>query len=147
MLNKKLILVLIVILVPGILLASGCRRPGPHGAAAYFMVDYIAETLDLRDAQREQLNGIKDELLEKAKALREGHQSLREEIMVQLKSDAVDRQKLKDMVAEKRARMDEVISLVIDRLAEFHQTLTLEQKTKLVDKIQSFIKFHHPGWG
>ena len=43
--------------------------------------------------------------------------------------------------------MDEVISLVIDRLAEFHQTLTLEQKTKLVDKIQSFKKFHHPGGG
>jgi len=40
--------------------------------------------------------------------------------------------------------MDELIDLGIDRLVEFHKTLTPEQKTKLVKKLENFEKWHHP---
>jgi len=37
-------------------------------------------------------------------------------------------------VAEHRSRMDELVDLAIGRLAEFHRTLSPQQKAKLVDK-------------
>jgi hypothetical protein len=38
--------------------------------------------------------------------------------------------------------MDEMIDLAVVRIAEFHRTLTPEQKAKLVKKVESFRKYH-----
>ncbi len=38
------------------------------------------------------------------------------------------------------------IDLIVIRLAEFHKTLTAEQKEKLIAKIETFKKWHGKGW-
>jgi Spy/CpxP family protein refolding chaperone len=71
--------------------------------------------------------------------------SMHEELVVQLRSEEIDQVRVKDLIAEHRAKMDEIVDLVVTRLSEFHQTLTPEQKEKLVAKIETFKKWHHRG--
>jgi Spy/CpxP family protein refolding chaperone len=127
MVKKGLTIVLICIFISGALIFTGCRSHS-HQGKVEFMVDYIAETLDLTDPQREQLDGIK------------------EEFMAELRKDQIDQVKIRDLIAQKRAQMDEIIELAVTSLTEFHKTLSLEQREKLVAKIEYFHEKHQHRW-
>ena len=142
MVRKGLYILLIGILISGIGLFSGCRRHS-HGHKAEFMVDYISEALDLNESQQAQLDQIKDELMAKAKGMHADKESLHEELVTQLRSKEIDQVRVMAVIAEHREKMDEIIDLVVVRLAEFHKTLTAEQKEKLIAKIETFKKWHH----
>ena len=142
MVKKGLYILLIGMLISGVALFSGCRRHS-HGHKAEFMVDYISEALDLNESQQAQLDQIKDELMAKAKGMHADKESLHEELVTQLRSEEIDQVRVKAVVAEHREKMDEIIDLVVVRLAEFHKTLTAEQKEKLIAKIETFKKWHH----
>ena len=145
MAKKVLKSFVVLLLIAGIAAFIGCRRHS-HAHKAEFMVDYMSETLDLSESQKEQLDQIKDEVMEKAKQMHADKEAMREELMAQLKSEAIDKEVVKEMVARHRDRMDEIIDLLVDRLAEFHKTLTPEQKDKLVAKIETFKKWHGSSW-
>ena len=142
MVRKGLYILLIGMLISGIALLSGCRRHS-HGHKAEFMVDYISETLDLNESQQVQMDQIKDEFMAKARQMHADKESLHEELVAQLRSEEIDQVRVKAVVAEHRAQMDEIVDLVVVRLAEFHKTLTPEQKEKLIAKIETFKKWHH----
>ena len=136
---------MIALLIAAVAGFSGCR-PHSHANKAAFMVDYISETLDLSESQQEQLNRIKDELMEKAQQMRAGRASMYGEIIAQLRSEEIDQARVMAIIAERRAQMNELIDLLVVRLAEFHKTLTQEQKEKLVAKIETFKKWHEDSW-
>ncbi len=142
MVKKALYISLIGLLVSGVAMLSGCRR-NSHGHKAEFMVDYISETLDLNESQQAQLDGIKDELLAKAHGMHADKASMHAELVTQLRSEEIDQELVKAKIAEHRAKMDEIVDLIVVRLAEFHKTLTAEQKEKLIAKIETFKKWHH----
>jgi len=142
MLKKGLYFLLIGMLISGVALFSGCRRHS-HGHKAEFMVDYISETLDLNESQQAQLDQIKDELMEKAQQMHADKESMHAELVAQLRSEEIDQMRVKAVIAEHRAQMDEILDLVVLRLSEFHKTLTSEQKEKLIAKIETFKKWHH----
>ena len=142
MVKKGLHISLIALLIAAVAGFSGCRR---HSQAhkAEFIADYISETLDLTEAQQAQLNQIKDELMEKAQQMRTNKESMHAELVAQLRSEEIDQALVKARIAAHRAQMDDIIDLVVVRLAEFHKTLTAEQKEKLIAKIETFKKWHH----
>jgi len=142
MVKKGLYILLIGMLISGVALFSGCRRHS-HGHKAEFIVDYISETLDLNDSQQAQLDQIKDELMEKAKLMHADKASMHAELVAQLRSEEIDQELVKAKIAEHRAKMDEIVDLIVVRLSEFHKTLTPEQKEKLIAKIETFKKWHH----
>ncbi len=142
MVRKGLHIMLIGMLVSGVAMFSGCRRHS-QGHKAAFMVDYISETLDLNENQQAQLEQIKGEVMAKAQQMHADKESMHEELVVQLRSEEIDQVRVKALVAEHRAKMDEVVDLIVVRLAEFHKTLTPEQKEKLISKIETFKKWHH----
>ena len=141
MIKKGLYISLIGMLISGVALFSGCRRHS-HSHKAEFMVDYISETLDLNESQQAQLDQIKNELLAKAQGMHADKESMGEELVAQLRSEEIDQVRVKTLVAEHRAKMDEIVDLIVVRLAEFHKTLTPEQKEKLIAKIETFKKWH-----
>ena len=145
MLKKGLYISMITLLIAGVAGFSGCRRHG-HAHKAEFMVDYISETLDLNESQQAQLNQIKEELMEKAQKMHANKESMHEELVTQLRSEEIDQALVKAKIAEHRVQMDDIIDLIVVRLAEFHKTLTPEQKEKLVAKIETFKKWHGNGW-
>ena len=145
MLKKGLYISLIGILISSLGFFSGCRRHS-HAHKAEFMVDYITETLDLSESQQAQLNQIKEELLEKAQQMHANKESMHEELVNQLRSEEIDQALVKARIAEHRAQMDDIINLIVVRFAEFHKTLTPEQKEKLIAKIETFKKWHGKSW-
>jgi Spy/CpxP family protein refolding chaperone len=145
MVRKGLYFLIISVLVSSLGLFSGCRRSS-HAHKAEFMVDYISETLDLDENQQAQLNQIKDELMAKVGQMRADRASMQEELLAQLRSEEIDQARIKAMIAERRAQMDAIIDLIVVRLAEFHKTLTPEQREKLVGKIETFKKWHDENW-
>ena len=145
MLKKGLNLTLIAVLLIGIIGFTGCRRHSPDQKAE-FMVDYVSETLDLSESQRAHLDQIKKEMLEKAMEMRADKKTMHAELVVQLKREKIDKDSLKSMVNDHKNKMEVLIDLGIERLAEFHETLTPEQREKLVGKVESFKKWHGHGW-
>ena len=136
---------MVALLIVGVAGLSGCRRHS-HAHKAEFMVDYITETLDLNESQQEQLNQIKDEVMAEAKEMHANKESMHAELVAQLRSEEIDQALVKAKIAEHRARMDEIVDLIVVRLAEFHKTLTAEQKEKLIAKLETFKKWHGKGW-
>ena len=109
-------------------------------------MDYVSETLDLSESQRAHLDLIKEEMLEKAMEMRADKKTMHTELVAQLKSEKIDKDSLKAMVNDHKIKMEALIDLGIERLAEFHETLTHEQREKLVAKVESFKKWHGHGW-
>jgi|MudIll2142460700_1097286.scaffolds.fasta_scaffold61890_2 Spy/CpxP family protein refolding chaperone len=142
----KKIEIVVVAVLPLMVFAviNGCRHERHPGAE--FMVDYLAEALDLDDAQRRQVDQIRDELMAKGKELKAGHRRATEELKGLVMADTLNQERLKAIVAEHRGRMDELVDLAILRLADFHRTLSAEQKAKLVSKIERFSKMRRSRW-
>ena len=145
MVKKRLTISLISVFVSAVLLFSGCRSHSPHHKAE-FMVDYIAETLDLNAEQRAQLDGIKEEFLAKAKEMHARKEAMHAEFKVELLKEQIDQQRIKELIAQKREHMTEIIDLAVVRLTEFHATLTPEQREKLVAKLEYFHEKHKSHW-
>ena len=145
MVKKGLYFSLIAFLLISIAGFAGCRRHSPDQKAE-FMVDYVSETLDLNESQKAHLDQIKEELLEKGVQMRADKATMHAELITQLRSEEIDQDRLKSMVTAHRVKMEELIDLAIVKLAEFHKTLSPEQREKLVAKLESFKKWHGRGW-
>ena len=145
MVKKGLTIALICAFVSGALVFTGCRSHS-HDGKVEFMVDYVAETLDLTEPQTEQLDGIKEEFMAKAKEMHAQKEAMHAEFMAELRKENIDQENLKDLIAQKRANMDEFINLAVARLVEFHKTLSTEQREKLVAKIEWFHEKHQHSW-
>ena len=145
MVKKGLYILMMALLIAGVAGISGCRRHS-HAQKLEFMVDYISETLDLSESQQAHLNQIKEELMAKARQMHADKDSMREELIAQLRSEEIDQTLVKARIAEHRDQMDGIVDLMVVRLAEFHKTLTPEQKEKLIAKIETFKKWHGKSW-
>jgi hypothetical protein len=82
MLKKGLTIATICVLISAALVFTGCRSDS-HQGKVEFMVDYISETLDLTDPQREQLDGIKEEFMAKAKEMHAEKEAMHDEFMAE----------------------------------------------------------------
>ena len=145
MLKKGLTIALIGVFISGALIFTGCRSHS-HQHKAEFMVDYIAETIDATDEQRAQLDGIKDEFVAKAKEMHDQKAAMHAAFMAELRKEELSRETLNDLIDQKRTQIDEFVNLAMDRLIEFHKTLSAEQREKLVTKIEYFHEKHQNKW-
>ena len=141
MLKKGLYSVMMLSLVLSVGFFSGCRNHH-HGRGAEFAVDYVTEVLDLTEAQQTHLNQIKDEFMVKRDQMRANKAKHYDEIIDILGSEEIDQERVRVIIAEHRAQMDEMVDLAVVRFSEFHRTLTPEQTAKLVNKIEDFRRYH-----
>ena len=145
MLKKGLTIAVICVFISGALIFTGCRSHS-HQGKAEFMVDYIAETLDLTETQRAQLDGIKAEFIGKAGEMHAQKETMHNEFMAELRKEELDAQRLRELISQKQEQMDQMINLAVTRLVEFHKTLSPEQREKLVAKIEYFHEKHQDHW-
>jgi Spy/CpxP family protein refolding chaperone len=136
---------LIAVMGLGSALFVGCNHRG-HDRGAAFMLDYMAEALDLNENQQAMASSYKDEIMAKVKSMHSEKKQMHDEIKTQLAGETIDKLRVKALVAEHRTGMDEVIDLAVDRVAEFHATLSPEQRTKLISKLEKFEKRHRRNW-
>ena len=129
----------------GSALFVGCHHRGGHRGAD-FMVDYMTEVLDLTEDQEEMADAYKNEILAKAKEMRADKQQIHAEIKAQLGSEEIDTERVKALMVEHRQGMEVVMNLAVERIAEFHATLSPEQRAKLVAKLEKWEKRCSRNW-
>lgn len=128
-------IVLVLVLISGLGFLSGCRHRSPEQRAEWITAK-IASKLELSDVQKTELNSFKDELLKKRKELHQSRMTIHEELINQLGLEKIDQENLKEVIRKEEARLDETISLFVERLAAFHASLTPKQREKLIELVK-----------
>jgi periplasmic protein CpxP/Spy len=141
MLRKKKLGVWISILVVGLMCLGGCRHHTPEKMADR-VIDDLTAKLELNAAQQQHLKAIKTEMLVKASEMKKARQSMHEEILTELQKDVLDQEKLKNMVNTRKTEMGDMANIFIAQMAQFHGTLSPEQKKKLVEYVKDKEKRH-----
>jgi Spy/CpxP family protein refolding chaperone len=141
MLKKTISSLAILAVICSLLLVSACRHYSPEKRTQWMMKKFTKD-LNLNDSQKEQLDVFKTEIMMKGRELRVAYKNTMEEMSLQLRSDKFDKQKVEDAVSKITAPQDEFISLFIEKLADFHSSLTSEQKEILAKKLD---KMKHHG--
>jgi Spy/CpxP family protein refolding chaperone len=142
MLRIKTSGVLISILVVGLICLGGCRHHSPEKMVDRVIGDLTAK-LELSAAQQQQLQVMKTELSGKAARMKKARQSVHEEVLTELQKDVLDQEKLKKMVNIRMTEIDEAANIFITGLAQFHSTLSPEQRKKFVEYIKDKEKRYH----
>jgi Spy/CpxP family protein refolding chaperone len=140
-----MIITILTLVGLGTTLFAGCHHRGGHRGAD-FMVDYMTEVLDLTAAQEEMADAFKNEILAEAKEMHAEKKQMHAEIKAQLGSESIDTERVKALLVEHRKGMETVMDLAVDRIAEFHATLSPEQRAKLIKKLEKWeARYHRDG--
>ena len=140
MLKKTIYSLVILAIISSLLLVSACRHYSPEKRTNWMMKKFTKD-LNLNDSQKEQLDVFKTEMVMKGRELRVAYKNTMEEMGLQLRSDEFDKGKVEDAVLKIKDPQDEFISLFIEKLADFHSSLTSEQKTILAKKLDKMKKY------
>lgn len=110
-----------------------------HEKIAGRLIKKVGKELDLKNEQKTMLRDISSELIKKHEALREERDPLFSDLIREIEKDKPDKDALNRLFDEKMALVSEMHALAVDRLLDFHATLTPDQKKKLTILIQK----HH----
>jgi Spy/CpxP family protein refolding chaperone len=138
---KIVMAVLAVMLGAMALVLPGCMRHDP-GKRAECAVSRISSKLDLSKEQEKVLVGIKDELMAKRGEFKPVRTALFDEIVRQTRSDKVDAGEINKRLDALEAKIREMRPILVSRFAEFHATLTPEQRAKLANEMEKRRKWH-----
>jgi Spy/CpxP family protein refolding chaperone len=129
------------LIISGILLAGCgprhffCATPEERAA---MIVKKITCDLKLTKEQVEKVNKIKDEILARTKDLRDEREAVHKEFMDLVKSDKLDKNKLTVFVNKREDKIRALKPFFIDKMVEFHNILTPEQRVKAAEKMEKF---------
>jgi Spy/CpxP family protein refolding chaperone len=121
--------------------AGGCghshpRDPAEVAAAVSARVDDLLDDLKATDAQRQQVNAVKDRMLAKAQALHQAGQPLHQELMAQWNSPDPDRARLHALVDQQMDALRSFAHDAVDAGADVHAILTPDQRAQLTKKME-----------
>lgn len=133
--------VVLALLLSGTLLFSGCKHSSPEKRITQ-VINYLIDELDLNAEQQEMLADMQHEFIEKHAEMHASRKQTMDIFIAEIKSDTFDQGRVKNAIQQKKAQMDEMITFLVARLAEFHSTLSATQKEKLVAKLEGLRKWH-----
>lgn len=129
----------IVVLLSGLFLTA-CK--GHHEGRGSMMFDIAAYKLDLDDAQEEKLFAIRDEVQRLRKEARKEKRNHLEQSKALILADSLDQAQVLALFEQHQNTMSEVAPGIIAKVSEFHSTLTLEQKEKVVEMLDHLASKH-----
>jgi Spy/CpxP family protein refolding chaperone len=126
------------------ILFGGCSawRGQPIERKATKIANRISKKLDLTESQKAELNQIKDDIIGKIKSKENVAQrkELRAAFLEMFKGDSLTKEKLMDLYQKKEAEQKGMREFLMDKLVQFHNMLTPEQRTKFVEWIEEYAK-------
>lgn len=130
------------IALAGALGAAGCNhhRGWHHGGnpekRAEWMADKVADKLDLNDAQKAKFKDVQDAMLSARKEMRAGRKDLHKELITMVKGPELDQARITTVVNERKAIFEKHLPVVVGKLAEFHKSLSDEQKAEAAEFLE-----------
>jgi Spy/CpxP family protein refolding chaperone len=140
--KKKVLGVSLLIAILGLGSVVGCRsfRHASPEKKINYVAEHIADELELNDSQIVKLDQLKADVLEKYKEIKAKKRADHAELIKKIRNDEISRAYLYNLAAKKEALHKELKPFIIDRVLEFYDILTAEQKKLLADKLQKFHK-------
>ncbi|MBF0352192.1 MAG: Spy/CpxP family protein refolding chaperone [SAR324 cluster bacterium] len=123
---------------------AGCRKT-PEKRAEW-VVDHIADELELTEEQSGHLNQIKTEFLEKRTQWTSVHKNVMDLAVEQMKAETVEQEKWDQLVGNTQQKTGDAIEFFRQKYVEFYQMLTPEQRMKaaeLMEKHRERIEKYH----
>jgi Spy/CpxP family protein refolding chaperone len=130
------IFVLVGMVIIGSIVFSG-RYPGSHAERTERAIDWFSSRLELTEGQKAKLLSIHEELKNLEMALKKDRGQTKEEIIKMLGSNELDQDSILEIIEEKQKQVDYFAPKIIAGFADFHDSLTMEQRRELVDEIGS----------
>lgn len=127
------------------LTASACHRHQSPAERAQWMADKVAKELELNAPQKAKLAAAKEEFLAARAAAQEEHRALLEALLAQIQSDRLDQAKLARLFEQHQALQRQTMDKVLPKVAEWHASLTPEQKAEAVEHIRRWMERHSGG--
>lgn len=131
--------------IGSVLMMCGCHKQlhhcGPHRShknMAEKIKKKLTKELDLTESQKSKLQEIHAELQEKHDEIHRSHRDKFNFILREIEKDTLDQVKLNRLFEEKHQCWEELHPFIIKKLAEFHATLTPDQRARLVKKIEEY---------
>lgn len=143
---KRFIIVGVILLVSGFA-TYGCRSHREETAEkrmekhAEWFVEKITDELDLNADQQKTLNTIKSEVVAKQSEMKSLREGVMNDVFAILDKESVNEDELNAMFTEREAKLKELRQFAVAKYAQFHNSLTKEQKTKLKEKLEKFKKY------
>lgn len=125
----------------------GCRSHNPEDVAkrhekhAEWIVEKITDELDLTADQQKSLNTIKDEVLAKHAEVKDLRTGVMNDFYSVLDKATINEEELNAMFAQREAKLKELREFAVAKFAQFHNSLTKEQKLKLKEKFEKYRKY------
>jgi Spy/CpxP family protein refolding chaperone len=115
--------------------AAACNRHSPEHRAEW-ITGKIASELDLNDAQKVKLDAVKTEFLAVRKEVHKDRAQTFKDLIAQVRAKDLDTRKLQAIVEAKTKAVETASPRVIGRIAEFHASLSEQQRDKLATKLE-----------
>lgn len=108
--------------------------------------DWMTNGLNLNDTQKAELKSLLDSGMGDKQEMFEKIKNAKNSIFTELKSSSPNVDKIASVLKDMRSGMESKIDSKLDKLVKLHDTLNLDQRQKLVTKIESMMekmKKHH----
>lgn len=136
-----LVIISSVVVIKGIAVARHFKSfaDGPHD----FLIGHLIDKLNLTDQQKTQVENLKAQIKDKRESSKPNRESMMEEFANEFKKDNIDRNKLLELSTRRETEAQEMKDFMIDKLIEFHNILTPDQRIKAVATMKEMKdKFH-----
>jgi uncharacterized membrane protein len=142
MLNKQFGIIGFIFFLSLIVGFTGCKRHATPGEKMDRIIAYLTGDLNLTPEQTEMLDRFKNDFKNRIIEIKSAKELVKNEVFIQLKSDNINQEKLLEAISGVRTEVDEMIPVIISNLAEFHKTLSPEQRSKLIEQLEDLKKLH-----
>ncbi|MFQ6023680.1 MAG: Spy/CpxP family protein refolding chaperone [Acidiferrobacterales bacterium] len=129
---KHITLAVVLVASLGALAACGSSEE----RTAQIFVNHTARKLELSDQQKARLFDVATVVLEFHVDMTKDEKQLRKELLTMYHSDKLDTDRINAVLAEKEQLFHRYSRLLIADIAEFHSTLTPEQKDKILELLK-----------
>jgi Spy/CpxP family protein refolding chaperone len=120
---------------------SACKTPSAEEKANW-AVKIITKKLDLTDEQQVKLSAVKDAFLEAKKRNADATRESKEEIKQIILAEKLESSRVQSLMKKRQAIVDAEFNGVFVKVADFHASLTAEQRKDAVYLLEKFDARH-----
>lgn len=119
-----------------IVMAKKKFKDGPGGPGG-FMMGMLVEKLDLNATQKAEVEKIKDEIHSRMQTRMNENQTMKDDFASEFGKENMDKNKLMELDQKRMKEMEENKEFMMDKMIEFHNLLTPEQRQQAADLMKN----------
>lgn len=116
-------------------------KDGPEG----IILEKVIGNLNLTQDQQARVQIMRDQIKEKMGQRKSVRENLMEDFANEFKKDNLDKSKLEELSNRRDQEASEMKEFVMDRIIEFHDILTTEQRNQAIENVKSLKNKFHDG--